>query len=75
VNRTIGTKKVMLTLIWGIDGFHLVDMMPLGLFNIEYFLDHIMDLLLAKVFPERRKSHALRPSVHLDHCRVDSLNA
>jgi hypothetical protein len=27
VNQTIGTKKVMLTVIWGMDGFHIVDIM------------------------------------------------
>jgi hypothetical protein len=28
VNQTIGRKQVMLTVIWGIDGFDVVDMMP-----------------------------------------------
>jgi hypothetical protein len=59
-----GTKKVMLTVIWGFDEFHVVDMMPpRGRFNAYYFLTHILDLLLAKVLPERRKSRALRLSV------------
>jgi histone-lysine N-methyltransferase SETMAR len=76
VSQTIGTKTVMLTLIWGIDGFHVVNMMPLGgCFNIEYFLTHITDPLLAKAFPEGRKSHALQLSVHLHHCRIHSSNA
>jgi hypothetical protein len=34
-----------------------------------------MDPLLAKVFPEGRKSYAFRLSVHLDHCWVHSWNA
>jgi hypothetical protein len=46
-----------------------------GCSNTEYFLTHIIDPLLAKVFPERRKNYALRLSVHLDNCRVDSSNA
>jgi hypothetical protein len=76
VIQTIGTKKVMLTVIWEIDGFHVVDMMPPGRhFNTESFLTHIMDPLLAKVFPEGRKSHALRLSVHFDNCPVHSWNA
>jgi hypothetical protein len=28
VSQTIRMKKVMLTVIWGIDGFHVIDMMP-----------------------------------------------
>jgi histone-lysine N-methyltransferase SETMAR len=76
VSQTIGTKNVMLTLIWGIDGFHVVDMMPPGgHFNTEYFLTHLMDPLLVKVFPEGRKSYALRLSVHLNNSQVRSSNA
>jgi hypothetical protein len=70
VNQMISTKNVMLTVIWRIDGFHVVDMMPLGRFNTEYFVTHVMDPLLTKVFPEGKKSDALRLSVHLDNCRV-----
>jgi histone-lysine N-methyltransferase SETMAR len=66
----------MLTVIWGIDEFHVVDMMPHGgCFNTEYFLIHIINPLLTKVFQEGRKSHALRLSVHLDNCWVHSSNA
>jgi hypothetical protein len=28
MSQTIGTTKVMLTVTWGIDGFHIVDTMP-----------------------------------------------
>jgi hypothetical protein len=65
VNQTIGRGKVMLTVIWGIDGFHVVDMMPpWRRFNPEYFLTHIIHPLLAIVFLDGRKRHALRLSVH-----------
>jgi hypothetical protein len=30
VNQKINTKRVILTVIWGIDGFHVVDGMPPG---------------------------------------------
>jgi hypothetical protein len=57
-------SKVMLTVIWGIDGFHVVDVMPSGgHVNTEFFLTHIVDLLLAKVFPEGRNCHAPRLNV------------
>jgi hypothetical protein len=35
-----------------------------GTFNTEYFLTHIRDSLLVKVFPEGRKTQALRLNVH-----------
>jgi hypothetical protein len=76
VPTRICTKKSMLTVFWRIDRFHVAVMMPPGgRFNTEYFLTHITDLLVAKVFPEGRKSHALRLSIHLDNCRVHSSNA
>jgi hypothetical protein len=69
LSQTIGTKEGILRVIWGIDGFHVFHMLPsVGCFNTEYFLIHIMDPLLVKVFPEGRKTHALRLSVHPDNC-------
>jgi hypothetical protein len=69
-------EKVMLTVIWAIDGFHVADMMPHGRrFTTEYFFIHTMDPLPTKVFPERGKSHGLRLGVQLDSCRVHSSNA
>jgi hypothetical protein len=60
VSQMISTKNVMLTVIWGIDGFRLVDMIPpWGRFKTKHFLPYIMDPLLAKVFLEGGKSHAL----------------
>jgi hypothetical protein len=78
VSQTTGLKNVEVTLraILGIGGFHIVDgTPPTGCFNTEYFLTHGMDPLLAKVFPKRGKSHAIRPSVHLDNCRVHAPSA
>jgi hypothetical protein len=66
----------MLTMIWGIDGFHVVHMMQPGRrFNIEYFLTHSVDPFLVKIGPEGRKSSARRLSAQLDNCRVHSSNA
>jgi hypothetical protein len=73
VNQTACTRKIMLTVIWEIGGFHIVDVMPpRGRFNTECFLTRIIDPLLAKVLLEETRSHALRLSVHLDNCRVHS---
>jgi hypothetical protein len=43
--------------IWEIDGFYVGNMMPPGVcFNTEYFLTHIIDPLLAKVFGREGKA-------------------
>jgi hypothetical protein len=66
----------MLTVIWEIDEFRVVDMTPPGgPLNTEHFLTHIMDPLLAKVFSEGRKNHTLRLIVHLDNFLVHCSNA
>jgi hypothetical protein len=69
-------EKVMLTMVWGIDGFHVVNMMQPGRrFNIEDFRTHSMDPFLVKIGPEGRKSYALRLSAQLNNCRVHDSNA
>jgi hypothetical protein len=42
----------MLTVIWGVDGFHVVDLIiSQGSFNSEHFLNHVLAPMVAKVFP------------------------
>jgi hypothetical protein len=76
MNQMIGPIMVMLPVIWGIDEFHVIDATPPGeCFDVECFLPHIMDSLLAKVFPEGRQSHAQRMYVYFDNSRIHSSNA
>jgi transposase len=66
----------MLTVIWGIDGFQVVDLMTeQHSDNTQYFLSHILEPLLLAVFPEGRKLHSRQLSLHLDNCRVHRLKA
>jgi histone-lysine N-methyltransferase SETMAR len=61
----------MLTVIWGVDGFHIIDLMTSQRnFNSECFVNHVMALMIAKVFPQGRTPHARRLHLHLDNCRV-----
>jgi hypothetical protein len=61
----------MLTVIWGIDGFHVVDLMiEQHIHNTRHFLSHILKILLPTVFSEGRKPHSHRLSLHLDNCSV-----
>jgi hypothetical protein len=76
MSQTMGMKEVMLRAIWGIDRFHVIDMTPTWAFQ-HRVLSHlyITGPLLAKLFPEGRKSHALQLSARLDNCRIHSSNA
>jgi hypothetical protein len=52
VDPVIGTLKLILTPIWGANGFHLRDLMPSQCrFNAQYFVDHVMPPLVQTVFP------------------------
>jgi hypothetical protein len=60
-----------LTVIWGINGFHPIDLMiEQHDCNTQYFLSHILEPLLFAVFPDGRKPHSRRLSLHPDDCRV-----
>jgi hypothetical protein len=55
----------------GIDGFHVADLMTAQhSYNTQYFVSHILESLLLAVFPDGRKPHSRRLSLHLDNCRV-----
>jgi hypothetical protein len=64
-------KKFMLTIIWGVDGFHVVDLMTSQhSFNSEYFMSHVLTPMVVKVFTRGRIPHIRRLQLHLDNCRV-----
>jgi hypothetical protein len=71
VRQQLGRRKFMLTVIWGVDGFHVVDLMTSQRsFDSQYFVDNIMVPLVEKVFPKGRNRHARRLYLHLDNCHV-----
>jgi histone-lysine N-methyltransferase SETMAR len=71
VKQQIRTPKFMLTLVWGIDGFHVVGLMTeQHSYNTQSFLSYILEPLLFTVFPDGRKPHSHRLSLHFDNCRV-----
>jgi hypothetical protein len=64
VKQQIEAQKFMLTVIWGIDGFHVVGLMiEQHSYNTQYFLSHILEPLLPAVFPDDCKSHSRRPNL------------
>jgi hypothetical protein len=61
----------MLTVIWEVDDFHIVDLMiPQRCFDSQYFMDNTMIPLVDKVFSKWRNLDAHRLHLHLDNCRV-----
>jgi hypothetical protein len=54
-NPMIGTPKLNLTVMWSINGFHVVDLTTSqNQFNSQYFMEHIMVPLVQGVFPHGR---------------------
>jgi hypothetical protein len=68
VKQQIEIHKFMLTVIWGIDRFHVVDLMTeQHNYNMQYLLSHICEPLLLGVFSDGRKSNSRRLSLHPDN--------
>jgi hypothetical protein len=71
VRQQISTKKFTLSVIWGVDGSHVVDLMTSQRnFNSEYLASHVLAPIVAKIFPRGRIQHTRRLQLHLDNCRV-----
>jgi hypothetical protein len=69
----IGTPKFMLTVMWGIKGFHVVDLITSqNQFNSQYFVEHIMMPFVQEIFPHGRNRRTLRLHYHRDNCRFTS---
>jgi hypothetical protein len=71
VDPAIGTTKFMLTTIWGVNGFHSLDLMPSQCrFDAQYSMANVMGPLASTVFPLGRTRYTPRLNVHLDNCCV-----
>jgi histone-lysine N-methyltransferase SETMAR len=63
--------EVHVDLIWGVSGFHVVDLMTSqDRFNSQNFVDHVMIPLTQKIFPGGIRADVRRLTVRLDNCRV-----
>ena len=64
-------EKFMLTVIWGVWGFYVIDMLPNGMsYNSTYFIEHILTVLNEKKNEIWPKSGRKKIWLHLDNCRV-----
>jgi DNA-binding transcriptional ArsR family regulator len=65
------SPKFMFTIIWGTVGFYMTNLMTSQRsFNSEYFINEIMQPLIAKLFPMGRIPYTHRLIVNLHNCRV-----
>jgi hypothetical protein len=71
VDQATGTAKFMLTAIWDVNGFHLLDLVPSQCkLNAQYFVEYVLVPMVQAVFPQGKARYTLRLNVHLDNCRV-----
>jgi hypothetical protein len=48
--KTVSSSKMMLTIVWNLHGFHMIDVLPKGSkFNAGYYISHIR-LPLLEIF-------------------------
>jgi hypothetical protein len=74
--QDIRPQKVMFTVIWNPLGFQVVDQLPTGTkMNSNYFATNIIEPLKQKIFPNGRKPHAKRLTVHVDTCSIHTSGA
>ena len=68
---TIGSKKVMLTVIWNPFGFYIIDFLPEGRsFDSSYFIENILIPLESKKSQIWIQSHNRKLYLHLDNSRI-----
>ena len=67
----IQVQKLMITVIWGVHGFYLVDFLERSRsYDSMYFISHILEPLHKKIDEILTPSIKRRLWLHLDNCRV-----
>lgn len=75
-NNTIGTQKMMLTVIWNPNGFYVIDFCPRNTkYNSEYFINYILAKIVEKKNEIWKNSKKRKIWIHLDNSRVHNSNA
>jgi hypothetical protein len=71
VDPAIGTATFMFTVIWGVNGFHLLDLMSSECrFHAQYLVEHVLAPLVQMAFPQGRTRSPPRLNVHFGNCCV-----
>jgi len=70
VNRTIQSKKVMLTILWGVDSFYILEALPGSQkFDSDYFIS-ILKKLKKEYCKIKKKMSVQGVYLHLDNAKV-----
>lgn len=70
-NKGFQIVKFMLTVIWGVNGFHVIDLMNSGLsFNSSYFISHILCEIEQLKLQKTVKRKKIQYFLHLDNSHV-----
>lgn len=67
----ISIEKVMVTIIWGVNGFYIVDLLPQKTrYTSQYFINNILTQLNEKKIEIWSEARKRKLWLHLDNCRV-----
>jgi hypothetical protein len=68
---TIQSRKLMFTIIWSPQGFHMVDSSPNSTtMSSTYFTDNVLTKTAAAFFPDGRRERSRTRTLHLHNCSV-----
>lgn len=69
-SQKIQTKKFMITVIWNIDQFYIIDLMNHNeSFNSEYFIENVIKQLSNSLYPQGKKPQETSYVLHIDNAR------
>ena len=76
VSSTLGIQKVMLTVIWGVNGMYVIDFLPLSTsYNSSYFNPNVLNVLCEKRTEIWSQSQNKFIWLHLDNSMVHNSRA
>jgi histone-lysine N-methyltransferase SETMAR len=71
VRKSIGSKKVMITVAWGLRGFLVIDMLPKGThYTKQYFIEKILKQIVSQCARCRGPKKAKGIFLHMDNAKV-----
>jgi hypothetical protein len=74
--HNIQTEKFMFAIFWSPIGFPVVGKLATGAkMDRDYYITSLLAQLERKIFPDGRRPHAKRLTVHMDKCSVHTSGA
>lgn len=71
VNRSLFTKKIMITIFWSANGIHVIDVLDEDKrMNSEYFISNVLVPITKCDAYKRAKKENKKFTLHMDNCKV-----